>query len=98
MVAKTEAFRTANFATKEAWKQSGVVKSIKWYTAEDEKVCEFCGIMDGKIVGIDENFLDKGASLTGSEGGEMEMNYAAIEGGSLHPDCRCSIAPEKIEI
>lgn len=97
-VATTEAFRTANLATKEAWKQSGVVQSIRWYTAEDEAVCEFCGTMDGKVVGIDENFIDKGGSVEGSEGGTLDADYAAIGGGSLHPNCRCSIAPEKIEI
>lgn len=97
-VARTEAFRTANFATKEAWKQSGVVKTIKWYTAEDERVCEFCGVMDGKVVSVEADFLEKGETLTGSDGGTFDADYAAVEGGSLHVNCRCSIAPEKIEI
>jgi hypothetical protein len=31
LIAKTESYRTANWANKEAWKQSGVVKSLKWF-------------------------------------------------------------------
>lgn len=92
-VARTEAFRTANFATQEAWKQSGVVKSKKWYTAEDERVCDSCSVLDGEVVGIDETFADKGDSI-----GDIVISYADIEAGSLHPNCRCMIRPEDIEI
>lgn len=99
-VARTEAFRTANFATKEAWKQSGVVSSIRWYTAEDERVCPYCGDFDGKIVGIDENFADKGDTVSGTDadGNEvtMSVDYADVEAGSLHPNCRCYVRPEVI--
>lgn len=82
-VARTEAFRTANFATKEAWVQSGVVKSIKWYTAEDERVCEDCAAMDGKIVATEDNFMEKG-DFTASG---VEISYADVGGGSLHVNC-----------
>ncbi len=95
-VANTEAFRTANFASKEAWKQSGVVKSIKWYTAADEKVCEFCGPMDGTVVDIEENFFEVGDEVTGSDGGSLPINYAPVEAGTLHPNCRCVTRPEDI--
>ncbi|MFA6006900.1 MAG: phage portal protein [Candidatus Paceibacterota bacterium] len=101
-VAKTEAFRTANFATKEAWKQSNVVKTIKWYTAEDEKVCPYCFEFDGKIVGIDKDFAEKGDTIIGVdlEGNTVEMTieYANIEAGSLHPNCRCYVRPDEITI
>ena len=58
-VARTETFRIANDSTKEAWKQTGVVKTIKWYTAADEMVCPWCDNMNGKVIGIDDNFYDK---------------------------------------
>lgn len=92
-VARTEAYRTANFATKEAWKQSEVVKTIKWYTAADERVCESCDIMDGKEISIDENFANKGDVV-----GQITVDYANVEAGSLHPNCRCYVRPETIEI
>lgn len=97
-VAKTEAFRVANFATREAWKQSKVVTEVKWYTAEDERVCEFCGPMDGKVVSISEGFFAKGDTITGAEGGERTLNYADIENPPLHPNCRCYIRPETISV
>jgi hypothetical protein len=97
-VARTEAFRTANFATKEAWKQSGVVEKVKWYTADDE-ACEFCDAMAKEpAIPIDEVFKEIGDTVIGTEGGVMTVEYADIEGGSLHVNCRCSIAPASIHI
>ena len=56
LIAKTESFRAANWANKEAWKASGVVKTVKWYTAEDDHVCQFCQALDGTEIPIDQNF------------------------------------------
>lgn len=95
-VARTEMFRIANDAEREAWKQSGVVDSLLWFTAEDESVCEFCGPMNGKEVGIDENFYNKGDVVYGKDGGVLSLDYAPVSGGSLHPNCRCEIRPGKI--
>jgi HK97 family phage portal protein len=97
-VAKTEAFRVANFATRSAWQQSDVVSEVKWYTAQDERVCEFCGPMDGKVVGIEQNFFEKGDTVTGSEGGKRKLDYADVENPPLHPNCRCYIRPESITV
>ncbi len=101
-LAKTESFRVANFATRSAWQQSGVVKSVKWYTAADEMVCPYCSPMNGTVVGIEENFLDKGDDLEGTDedGNTVSMtaDYADIENPPLHPNCRCYIRPEEISI
>ena len=96
-VAKTEAFRVANFSTREAWKQTGVVKELKWYTAEDEMVCPYCEPQNGVTVGIDESFFDKGDTLEGNNGEELKLDYATVESPPLHPNCRCYIRPETIE-
>ena len=56
LIAKTESFRAANLANKDAWRLSGVVKTVKWYTATDDKVCQFCQEQDGKEISIDDNF------------------------------------------
>jgi HK97 family phage portal protein len=98
VVARTETFRIANDATKEAWKQTGVVKTIKWYTAADERVCEFCAPMHGKTIGIDEDFFKKGDAMTGASGTELKFDYCDIGGGSLHPNCRCYTRPDEIEV
>lgn len=94
-VARTETWRTANDATKEGWKQSGTVVTIKWFTADDGSVCPFCKEFDGKTVGIDENFADKGDSL--DAGGEtLDLNYDNIGNPPLHVNCRCYIQPDEL--
>lgn len=99
-VARTEAFRVANLSTREAWKQSGVVSTVKWYTAVDERVCEFCGPMHDKVTSIDGNFFDKGDTVeaTDAEGKpvSLDLSYSDVGAPPLHPNCRCYIRPEDI--
>lgn len=98
MVARTETFRTANEASRNAWKESGVVKTIKWFTAADERTCEFCGPLHGEIVGIDEKFFEKGDTLEGENGNKLKIDYDDIGNPPAHPQCRCYIRPEEISI
>jgi HK97 family phage portal protein len=97
-IARTETFRTANEANKEAWKQTGTVRTIKWYTAADERVCEYCGPMHGKTIDIEKNFFDVGDTVPGAEGGALKVDYAPVEAGTLHPNCRCFTRPDTIEL
>lgn len=86
MVARSESFRAANETTRQVWKESGVVKSLRWYTARDELVCELCAPMDGEIVGIDEPF-------------DIDSDYGdGYNPQDIHPQCRCDIRPEEITI
>jgi HK97 family phage portal protein len=96
LIAKTESFRAANWANKEAWHQSGVVQTVKWYTAEDSEVCEFCQQQDGKEIDISDNFYNSGDTIAGADGGIMTADYGDIGGPPLHPDCRCYMRPEQI--
>lgn len=97
-VARTETFRVANDATKDAWQQTGVVSTIKWYTSADERVCPWCDAMDGKVIDIEENFFSKGDTHTGSDGGKMSLDYADVSAPPIHVDCRCYIRPEDISV
>ncbi|MFA5080293.1 MAG: phage portal protein [Candidatus Paceibacterota bacterium] len=97
-VAKTETFRAANSANKEAWKQSGVVKTIKWFTAADDMVCEFCSEMHGKVIDIEENFFNKGDEIEGGNGAKLALDYSDVGSPPLHPGCRCYARPEEISI
>lgn len=98
MVAKTESFYIANEGSREAYRQSGVVTEMRWYTAEDELVCEFCGPENGRSVGVNETFHKKGETITGANGGHLDTNYRAIDVPPLHTNCRCFIRPETIEV
>jgi SPP1 gp7 family putative phage head morphogenesis protein len=95
-VARTETFRIANLAGKEAYRQSGFTKLV-WFTASDEAVCEFCGPMDGKVVSIEENFFNKGESVRGADGGVLDLNYSDVEAGALHPNCRCRVVGRRAD-
>jgi len=88
MIARTETSRAANFATVEAYKQSGVVKAKKWLTAFDERTCGACKAMDGKIVSLNKNFFNKGDSYMG-----IEFDYDAVSHPPLHCSCRCTVIP-----
>lgn len=100
MVAKTESFRTANDALKTAWKQSGVVKTIRWYTASGNP-CPFCSSLNGKTISIEDNFFNVGDSLTVDADGTdktMSLDYSDVGSPPLHPQCMCFIRPETISI
>ena len=88
-VARTTVFSAANASAREAYKQSGVVSEVKWHTAEDEMVCEYCGPMNGTTVGIDETFFDEGEIVNGSNGNSMQVNFGDIIDPPLHANCRC---------
>ncbi|MCR2833486.1 phage portal protein [Parerythrobacter lacustris] len=96
-VAKTEAFYIANKGSLEAYRQSGVVKSIRWYTAEDERVCPWCGPQHGRVVATNKPFFKKGEVLT-ADGKELTLDYRTIDVPPLHTNCRCFIRPEFIEV
>lgn len=98
MVAETETFRIANDATRQAWEQTGVVKTLKWYTAEDERVCPFCAPLQGKVVSIEETFFDKGDTVTGEDGSKLDLDYSDIAAPPLHISCRCYINPEEVAL
>lgn len=97
-VARTTVFGVANGAARDAYKQSGVVRTVAWHTAEDELVCEFCGPMDGKVIGVDDSFFDKGDIVRGADGGEIAVDFNGVEDPPLHPNCRCFTNAEDIEV
>ncbi len=98
MIALTETFRFGNIGLREAYSQSGVVKTVRWYTAEDERVCEYCGPLNGKIIDVNQPFFSEGEKMLGADGGVMDLNYSDVVGGPLHPRCRCYVRPDKISI
>jgi hypothetical protein len=102
MVAKTESFRTTNDALKTAWKQSGVVKTVRWFTSELDNVCPFCLDMNGKTVGIDDVFFKNGDSITATDtegtAKTMSLDYGDVGAPPLHCNCCCFIRPSSVEI
>lgn len=97
-IARTESARAQVGGERKVYKDSGVVHSLKWLASSD--ACEFCLEMDGKTVGIDQDFFKQGQSLdaTDDDGkeGTMDFDYGDVEGPPLHPNCRCDLIPEVI--
>lgn len=98
LIARTEVYRFANLGLRDGYKESGVVSTVRWYTAEDERVCEFCGPLDGKTVDVAANFYEQGDVVVGKDGGAMALDYSEVFGGPLHPQCRCYVRPDKISV
>ena len=75
-IARTEVLRATNFATAEAYRQSGVVKKKIWYTAVDERVCPICAPLHGKEVGVNERF--------------KSPDFGMVDAPPAHVNCRCT--------
>jgi SPP1 gp7 family putative phage head morphogenesis protein len=56
MIARTEITRAQNAGNFSVWEDSGIVKSIRWISSEDEKVCDVCEGNDGIVVNLGEAF------------------------------------------
>lgn len=100
-VARTESNRITNEAGKIAWKESGVVKEIKWVTLGEDSACEFCRALNGKTISIEENFFDKGDTIEGEDGGTYKVKYSDVGTPPAHPNCRCDTKPvitKKIQV
>jgi len=84
-IARTELAFAYNFGQLEAIRQAQeqgrfggpVVK--EWMTADDERVCEFCGPMDGVVIELEDTF--PGAT------DKLPSTYVP----PAHPMCRCTV-------
>ena len=66
-----------------AWRASGVVKSVRYYTAEDESVCPECAKRAGSTVPIDEAVIG--------------VNIPPLSTCS-NRHCRCYFRPQEISL
>lgn len=87
-ITRTEVIKASNMAAVDAWEQSGVVEAKQWLTAEDDRVDPSCAFMNGKIIGLSDNYIDKGGELLGTK-----YEYDNIPEPPLHPNCRCVVLP-----
>ena len=97
MIARTETIRSSNAGAKEAMRQAGI-KKIRWLAASDDRTCDWCLDLDGKVIDIEGNFFDRGDQYTvqGEDGNEhtMTLDYEDVGYPPLHADCRCTTVAE----
>lgn len=87
-IARSEVIRASNYGQEQAYIQSGVVSGKEWLTSFDERTCPACGAMDGRIIGLNQNYFNRGDIFQG-----FNLNYEDIKGPPLHPNCRCTLVP-----
>jgi len=96
-IARTETLRASNFGTLEAYKQSKVVEKKEWLTAKDERVCPWCGPLNGKQLDLQDPFAEKGQTINGkNENGKtmrLTIGLDDVTIPPLHPNCRCTLIP-----
>lgn len=92
-IARTETLRASAEGTLDAYKQSGVVEAQQWLTASDDRVCEYCGPMNGKIIGLNKSWFSKGDTFYGTSDTPLKFDYASVDTPPLHVNCRCDLLP-----
>jgi SPP1 gp7 family putative phage head morphogenesis protein len=84
-IARTETAPAYNFATQEAWKQSGVVEKKQWLTARDEAVRHAHELADGQEVPLDQPFT--------VDGEKLDYPGASNASAGNRINCRCTTVP-----
>jgi hypothetical protein len=95
MIARTETLRSSNFAAAQAFLQSGVVTGKEWLTTKDGRQDFACDELDGKIVDVNKDFVDKDSNIT--VGDDTLKIEADVGYPPLHTNCRCTIIPVVLE-
>lgn len=90
-IARTEALAASNEGANEAYRQSPLVNAKEWLT--NPGACQFCQALNGKVIGLNEDFLKNGQTVDGVEGGKMKLSYENIAHPPVHPNCRCTLLP-----
>lgn len=93
LIAMTETTTAAANGTLRGYEASGVVTEMVFLTASDEKVCAFCGELDGKTVALTGNFSDKLPPEL-----QAKLRGRTFKVPPVHPGCRCRIGARVLEI
>jgi HK97 family phage portal protein len=68
------------------------VTLLRW--AASGKSCKFCTGLNGKVVGIDDHFVQAGATLDGGDEGTMKVRRNHRH-GPIHQGCDCTVLAVK---
>jgi HK97 family phage portal protein len=93
LIAMTETTHSAAQGTLRGYEASGVVKAMVFLTSSDERVCSFCGSLDGQVVALDGKFSDKLPPEL-----QAKLNGKTFATPPVHPGCRCRIGAQLIEV
>ena len=92
-IARTETARAYVDGQVAAWQDSEVVNGKLW--AVSPFACQFCQAADLQFgtspIALDKSFYTVGDTITGVDGGTMQIGYGDVMGPPLHPNCRCGV-------
>ena len=84
IIARTEIIWAGNMGRLEAFKNSQMIETKIWYTALDERTCEYCASLHGKEVKLEDSFdLKQVASM----GLDISYHNGELLAPPLHPHC-----------
>lgn len=87
--ARWEAHRAANAIARETWISEGVTH-IRWQTNGDN--CPYCNHLNGKVVGIEGYFAQKGDRIQDPDNPDNWMRFSSdFHHPPLHGGCDCSV-------
>jgi SPP1 gp7 family putative phage head morphogenesis protein len=89
-IAETESTRAMGDADVLAWVQAGTVTGKEWYTAKDERVCPWCGALDGVIIALNADYYQIGATVE-EQSRTLNIAYEDVGNPPLHVSCRCVV-------
>jgi SPP1 gp7 family putative phage head morphogenesis protein len=98
-IATTEVTRAYAEANTIAYQQSGVVQTMEWRTANDERVCPICGPLGG--LRLDDRGQVVNAAIGQQQGAVSSLsnpqfthpNGQTFRMPPAHPNCRCWVVP-----
>lgn len=89
-IARTESLKASNNTAEMVYKQNGFNK-VQWFV--NPGACQFCLSFAGRTKEIGSSYTKAGDVVTGTDGGQMSIDYSDIDVPPLHPQCTCSIVP-----
>lgn len=87
--ARDQATRIVNAAAVTVWTSVGVL-TLRWVAFGDN--CPYCAAIDGKVVGVNEWFVQSGEELT-PNGAKVFSTLSNVRHPPLHDGCDCMIVP-----
>jgi HK97 family phage portal protein len=93
MIAMTETTTAAARGTQTSYVASGVVSAMVWLTANDEKVCPYCGSLDGQVVALDGKFSDKLPQEL-----QDKLKGRTFQTPPAHVSCRCRLGARVLDV
>lgn len=98
LLARTFTIWNYGEATVMRYRDAGI-EQLEWGVTQDDLTCEFCGSMEGAIVGVGDSFADAGVTMAGEDWSERTYTPRYdTEHPPLHPRCRCVLLPVVVPV